>query len=551
MLRIAAPAGRAAIRLAGRLYRPAPAGKRARFRLERYIKRLFRKLGKALFGKSANAPRAEHVKKTAESHSQKPATAQTRSAVSPAGSVSHPVKAASQRPAVAWTADQFKVPHENGKTRFHDLKLPVELMHAVADLGFSYCTPVQALALPLALDGKDVAGRAQTGTGKTAAFLIAIFAHFIRHPPAKPLGPGRPRALILAPTRELAIQIHKDACDLVKYCSFRVAVVYGGMDYRKQQMELSQNRIDLVVATPGRLLDFQSKRVLHLNHAEILIVDEADRMLDMGFIPDVRRIIYSLPPKHQRQTMLFSATLTQDILRMASAWMVDPVKVEVEHEKVTVDAIDQKVYMVSARDKLALLMSVLRNEPVERVLVFRNRRDGVDRLTRKLTEYGIACAPLSGDVPQDKRLRILEAFRAGRVKVVIATDVAGRGIHVEGITHVINYDVPYEAEDYVHRIGRTGRAGALGTAITFACEEGSFNMPAIETFIGKTLPYTQPEEAWLNLPPLPASVPPSLADQGPSASAVRRPSDRHGRPPSRGGPRRPGGSRFSRSGPRR
>jgi ATP-dependent RNA helicase RhlB len=248
--------------------------------------------------------------------------------------------------------------------------------------------------------------------------------------------------------------------------------------------------------------------------------------------------------------MLFSATLTEDIMRLASAWMVEPVMVTVEHEKVTVDAIDQKVYMVSARDKLALLISVLRNEPVERVLVFRNRRDGVDRLTRKLTDYGIPCAPLSGDVPQDKRLRILEAFRAGRVKVVIATDVAGRGIHVEGISHVINYDVPYEAEDYVHRIGRTGRAGALGTAITFACEEGSFNMPAIETFIGRSLPYTQPEEAWLRLPPLPAHPLPVAADHGPSAPAFHRPADRHGRPPPRDGSRR-SGPHFGRSSPRR
>ncbi|MDD5679188.1 MAG: DEAD/DEAH box helicase [Kiritimatiellae bacterium] len=457
-----------------------------------------------------------------------------------AGAAPH-AGASSSRP--PWTADQFKVPPAEGKTRFHDLNLPVELMHAIADLNFPYCTPVQALALPPALEGKDVAGRAQTGTGKTAAFLIAIFTHFLRHPLPKSPGNGTPRALILAPTRELAIQIHKDALSLGKYCPFHVAVVYGGMDYRKQQMELAQNRIDLVVATPGRLLDFKSKGVLHLNRAEILIVDEADRMLDMGFIPDVRRIVYSLPPKHRRQTMLFSATLTEDIMRLASAWMVDPVMVTVENEKVTVDAIDQKVYMVSARDKLALLISVLRNEPVERVLVFRNRRDGVDRLTRKLTDYGIPCAPLSGDVPQDKRLRILEAFRAGRIKVVIATDVAGRGIHVEGISHVINYDVPYEAEDYVHRIGRTGRAGALGTAITFACEEGSFNMPAIETFIGRKLPYTQPEMAWLALPPLPKTISPVAADNGPSVPVPRRPSDRHGRPPSRGGFRRSGSRR--------
>lgn len=395
-------------------------------------------------------------------------------------------------------------------TSFPDLKLPAELLRAVAELGFTHCTPVQALALPPALSGQDVAGRAQTGTGKTAAFLLAIFSHFLRHPLKKTLSNGTPRALILAPTRELAIQIHKDALALGKYCPFYPAVVYGGHDYHKQLTELDRNRIDLLAATPGRLLDFKQKGKLHLNHVEILIVDEADRMLDMGFIPDVRRIVYSLPGKHQRQTMLFSATLGPDILRLAAAWMRSPVMVTVEHEKVTVEAIDQKVYLISSRDKLALLLNLLRHEQVERMLVFRNRRDGVERLTRRLSEYGIACAPLSGDVPQDQRLRILEEFRAGRLKVVVATDVAGRGIHVEGISHVINYDVPYEAEDYVHRIGRTGRAGATGTAITFACEEGSFQMPAIENFIGAKLSYMHPEQAWLTPPPLPATAPPGV-----------------------------------------
>ncbi|MBI2441899.1 MAG: ATP-dependent RNA helicase RhlB, partial [Lentisphaerae bacterium] len=233
----------------------------------------------------------------------------------------------------------------------------------------------------------------------------------------------------------------------------------------------------------------------------------------------------------QRQTMLFSATLSPDILRLAQAWMRAPVMVKVEHEKVTVDAIDQKVYVVSARDKLPVLLSVLRHERVERLLVFRNRRDGVERLTRHLAEYGISCAPLSGDVPQEQRLRILEAFRAGRIKVVVATDVAGRGIHVEGISHVINYDVPYEAEDYVHRIGRTGRAGAAGTAITSACEEGSFHLPAIENFIGRKLAYTHPDEAWLHLPPLPASRPPAAFQPysvGPRAPTFRRSPGRYG-----------------------
>ncbi len=436
----------------------------------------------------------------------------------------------------------------SGKTRFRDLGLPEELLRAVADLKFAACTPVQALALPPALAGKDIAGRAQTGTGKTAAFLITLFTRFLRHPPGGALPNGTPRGLILAPTRELAIQIHKDAVALARHTPLRVAVVYGGMDYGKQQAELARNQVDLVVATPGRLLDFKSKHVLTLSRVEALVIDEADRMLDMGFIPDVRRIVYSLPPKHKRQTMLFSATLDEAVMRLASAWMVDPVKVSVESEAVTVDSIDQRVYMVAARQKSALLLNLLIREPVERMLVFRNRRDGVDRLARRLAAYGISCAALSGDVAQERRLRILEDFRTGRLKVVVATDVAGRGIHVEGISHVINYDVPFEAEDYVHRIGRTGRAGASGTAITLACEEGSFNLPAIEAFIGRRLPYTQPEESWLTAPPLPAGAR-LPAETAVGARGRARPSGPRGRRPPGG--RSPQSGRRPPSGARR
>lgn len=425
------------------------------------------------------------------------------------GAVQAPLSPTPHRPAARlarhvpespWTPAQFHVPPQAGKIRFHDLELPDPILHAVADQKFSYCTPIQAQILPALLSGRDAGGRAQTGTGKTAAFLIGIFNHLLRHPLAVPSRAGMPRALVLAPTRELALQIFKDAQALGKYCGFRNLVIFGGMDYKKQQDQLRSPNIDLVVATPGRLLDFRSSGLLNLGRVEALVLDEADRMLDMGFIPDVKRIIYSLPPRERRQTMLFSATLSQDILRLATRWMKDPLLIEVEPERVTVDATEQRIYAVSAKKKFALLFHLLQQEAMARVLVFRNRRDGVDRLARRLALAGIPCAQLSGEVPQEKRIRILEDFRAGRTRVVVATDVAGRGIHVEAISHVVNYDIPEEAEDYVHRIGRTGRAGATGVAITFACEEGAFNLPAIEKFIGRPLACIQPEENWLKLP---------------------------------------------------
>ncbi len=420
--------------------------------------------------------------------------------------------------------------------RFHDLGIPDPILHAVADQGFAYCTPIQAQILPALLSGRDAGGRAQTGTGKTAAFLIGLFTRLLRHPLTAPARAGMPRALVLAPTRELALQIYKDAQALGKYGRFRNLVIFGGMDYKKQQDQLRGPGIDLIVATPGRLLDFRSSGLLNLGRVEVLVLDEADRMLDMGFIPDVKRIIYSLPPKDRRQTMLFSATLSQDILGLATRWMKDPLLIEIEPEQVTLATTEQRVYAVTAKSKFALLFNLIQREPVTRMLVFRNRRDGVDRLARKLALAGVPCAQLSGEVPQEKRIRILEDFRAGKIKVVIATDVAGRGIHVEAISHVVNYDIPEEAEDYVHRIGRTGRAGATGISITFACEEGAFNVPAIEAYIGRALACIQPEESWLQLP--------EAIAQKVAAAAAARPPFRPARPRYGGG--RPGGGRRRR-----
>ncbi|UCD50447.1 MAG: DEAD/DEAH box helicase [Phycisphaerales bacterium] len=404
----------------------------------------------------------------------------------------------------SWSIDQFQVPERPGQTRFHDLDLPDPIMHAIADLGFEYCTPIQAKTLLHVHAGHNVSGRAQTGTGKTAAFLITIFSKFLREPLQGERPMGTPRALVLAPTRELAIQIVKDAEDLGKYCRFNCLAVYGGLEVKKQKKRLDKRPVDLIVATPGRLLDFVRRKLIDLKKIEVLVIDEADRMLDMGFIPDVKRIIRHTPPKAKRRTMLFSATLTEDVLRLAGQWMPDPVICEVEPEQVAVETVNQIVYIVTSRDKFKLLYNILHQRQDDRTLIFGNRRDHTQALVSKLKRHGIPCELLSGAVPQKKRLRILEAFRTGEVKVVVATDVAGRGLHVKDIGLVVNYEFPYEPEDYVHRIGRTGRAGVAGTAISFACEDESFTIPAIEEYIGETLKCTMPDEEMMaRVPRLP------------------------------------------------
>ncbi len=386
---------------------------------------------------------------------------------------------------------------EEGKTRFHDVDLPEPLMRAICDLGFKYCTPVQAEVLTKVRKGENVSGRAQTGTGKTAAFLITLMTDFLRKPIEGERPHGTPRALVIAPTRELVIQIAKDAADLGKYSGTRCVAVYGGMDYDKQRRELDAAPVDIIAATPGRLLDYVSKRVINLRSVEALVIDEADRMLDMGFIPDVRRIIGQTPRKEQRRTLLFSATLTDDVKRLASQWMTDPIEVDIEPDQITTDTVEQIVYSVTTRDKFPLLMNLLKDPAFKRVLIFGNRRDRTKRLCDRLQRERISADLLSGAVEQRRRLKILEDFREGRTRVLVATDVAGRGIHIDDITHVINYEFPYEADDYVHRIGRTGRVGTEGIAISFACEDESFIIPDIEAYIGRTLPCRVPDEALL------------------------------------------------------
>ncbi len=406
-------------------------------------------------------------------------------------------------------------------------------MHAIAELDFRYCTPVQAEVLPKTLEGLDVTGKAQTGTGKTAAFLITILSAFLKSPHEAGRKPGAPRALILAPTRELVMQIEKDALSLSKYCTgIRTIAVYGGMDYQKQLRQLEQGTVDIVVATPGRLLDFKSKGGLSLSKVEILVIDEADRMLDMGFIPDVRRIIESTPPKTRRQTLLFSATLTPDVVRLASRWTKDAITIEIDPEQVATDTVHQVVYVVTETEKFKVLYNLIVRDRLERVLVFANRKDHSQELAQRFAALGINTGLLSGDVAQDRRIKTLEAFRGGKIRVLVATDVAARGLHVEDISHVVNYNLPLNPDDYVHRIGRTGRAGAKGISVSFADEMDAQQIPAIEQYIGRSLICSAPDESLLH-EPVPVQATP--------AELIIEPAHQHGPDRRRGrsqGPRR-------------
>jgi ATP-dependent RNA helicase RhlB len=392
-------------------------------------------------------------------------------------------------------------PNAGTKVKFHDFNLPAPLLKAIDELGFEFCTPIQAQSLMITLQGHDITGKAQTGTGKTAAFLTTIINDLYNNPIKEARYVGEPRALIIAPTRELVMQIAKDAKLLCKYTNLKITTLVGGIDYQKQQQSLDSDIVDIVVATPGRLLDFVGNRNIMLGMVELLVIDEADRMLDMGFIPQVRQIIASTPPKDCRQTLLFSATFTDDILTLADRWAVNPIRVEVEPEKVTTDNVKQLVYLVTTSQKYPLLYNVIMSEEGERVIVFTNRRDQARKLADNLHRNGINVGLLSGEVAQPKRVKTLEEFRNAELQVLVATDVAGRGLHIDDISHVVNFTLPEEADDYVHRIGRTGRAGAFGTSISFACEDDSFMLPSIEAKIGVKLPCEHPPAELLVEPP--------------------------------------------------
>ncbi|MBU6403139.1 MAG: DEAD/DEAH box helicase [Proteobacteria bacterium] len=372
-------------------------------------------------------------------------------------------------------------------TFFEQFDLHPTLAQGLADCGFTRCTPIQALTLPVALTGRDVAGQAQTGTGKTAAFLVAVFNRLLTRPALAERRPEDPRALILAPTRELAIQIEKDARAIGRHTGLRLALIYGGTDYDRQR-ELLKSGCDVIIATPGRLIDYFKQQVFTLRAVDAMVVDEADRMFDLGFIKDIYFLFRRLPPREQRQSMLFSATLSQRVLELAYEHMNEPEKLAVESEHITADRVRQRVYFPAKEEKIPLLLNLLQQADTSRSIVFVNTKIAAERVTERLQRQGILAGTLSGDVPQKKREKLLARFQQGQLEALVATDVAARGLHIEGVSHVFNYDLPQDAEDYVHRIGRTARLGAAGDAVSFACDLYAVSLPDIETYIGQKIP---------------------------------------------------------------
>lgn len=395
---------------------------------------------------------------------------------------------------------------------FVSLNLPDPVLSGIQAAGFTSCTPIQEETLPIALRGRDVAGQAQTGTGKTAAFLIAIFTRLLREPDRRRKGVAAPRALVVAPTRELAVQIHHDACLLGNDTGLDMQVVYGGVDYHKQREALRAG-VDLLIGTPGRLIDYYKQGVYALDAVEVLIIDEADRMFDMGFIKDIRYMVRHLPPPEQRQSSLFSATLSQQVLELAYESMNNPTMVAVAPERVTAEGVDEVLYHVAREEKFPLLLGLLKQEQGKRILMFANMKHEAERLAERLVRQGYHARAITGDVDQRKRLKIMKAFKEGGLHILVATDVASRGLHIEAVTHVINYDLPQDPEDYVHRIGRTARAGASGKAISLADEEYVLALPGIEELIGHKIPV---EWAGDDLFVAPAPRPAETLPAGPS-----------------------------------
>ncbi len=390
---------------------------------------------------------------------------------------------------------------------FSSFDLHPALLAGLDRAGFTRCTPIQALTLPVALAGRDVAGQAQTGTGKTLAFLVATINRLLNRPALADRKPEDPRALILAPTRELAIQIHKDAVKFASDLGLRFALVYGGVDYDKQR-ELLQQGVDVIIATPGRLIDYvKQHKVVSLHACEVCVLDEADRMFDLGFIKDIRFLLRRMPIRTERQTLLFSATLSHRVLELAYEHMNEPEKLVVETETITAARVRQRLYFPADEEKIPLLIGLLSRSEGARTMVFVNTKAFVERVARALEKAGYRVGVLSGDVPQKKRESLLRRFQAGQLEILVATDVAARGLHIDGISHVFNYDLPFDAEDYVHRIGRTARLGAEGDAISFACERYAMSLPDIEAYIDQKIPVESVTAELLTALPRPERAP--------------------------------------------
>jgi len=386
-------------------------------------------------------------------------------------------------------------------TAFSAFDLPKPLLQGIEESGFSYCTPIQAATLPLALAGKDVAGQAQTGTGKTAAFLIALFNCLLTEPPSEKRRANQPRALVLAPTRELAVQIHKDAEAIGRHTGLTLGLAYGGTGYESQRKTLEAG-VDILIGTPGRIIDFFKQHIFDLRAIQVMVLDEADRMFDLGFIKDVRYLLRQMPHPEKRLGLLFSATLSYRVTELAYEHMNQPQLVEVVPEQVTAERVVQTVYYPGSDEKIPLLLGLMKRLQPTRSIVFVNTKRVADRVWGYLEGNGFRTAILSGDVPQNKRQQLLARFESGEYPILVATDVAARGLHIPEVSHVFNFDLPQEAEDYVHRIGRTARAGATGVAISFACEEYAFSLGDIESYIGHKIPL-EPITSELLAEPLP------------------------------------------------
>lgn len=409
-------------------------------------------------------------------------------------------------------------------TSFSAFDLPESLQQGIDEAGFSQCTPIQAKSLPLALAHIDLAAQAQTGTGKTAAFLIAVMYHLLKSPPVNHRTAQQPRALILAPTRELAMQIHNDAQVLGKHTGLHTGVVVGGSDYNPQRAMFQQG-VDVLIGTPGRLIDLFKQRVVNLQAVQVAVIDEADRMFDLGFIRDLRYLLRRIPPVEKRLSMLFSATLSLRVTELAYEHMNNPRLVQAEASGIVADNVEEQIYFPSNSEKIPLLIGLLQHLKPERTLIFVNTKHGADLVTRYLNANHIKADVLSGDIPQKKRVSVLRRFQQDELPIIVATDVAARGLHIHNVSHVINFDLPQDGESYVHRIGRTARAGEQGTAISFGCEDYVYSLTEIEDFIGHKIPAFAMNEA-----PLATPNPPEKAKQG----RGRRPHSGGGRRPARG-----------------
>ena len=423
---------------------------------------------------------------------------------------------------------------------YENLDLHPLLQQGLAAAGITRCTPIQALTLPVALTGRDVAGQAQTGTGKTFAFLVALMDRLLKHPAQPDRKDSDPRALVIAPTRELAIQIEKDFQAIGKATGLRSALIYGGVDYDKQRQQL-RDGCDIIIATPGRLLDYYKQDVFGFGSVEVMVIDEADRMFDLGFIKDVRFIFRRLPAREKRQVLLFSATLSHRVLELAYEHMHEAEKLVVETENVTADRVRQVVYFPSKEEKMPLLFNLLEESKAERSIIFVNTKAAAERITDRLKRHNFRVGAISGDVPQVKRQKLLQRFQDGQIDLLVATDVAARGLHIPAVSHVFNYDLPQDAEDYVHRIGRTARLGAEGDAISFACDLYAMGLPDIEAYINQKIP-TASIEAKMLVMPAPRPRADGVQDE------FDDPNDTGGHVPTRGAPPEKGGRGGSRGG---